>query len=99
MVWPVIAHDGSVTQMFGAEWCSDCRRTRAWLRRHEVPFTEFDTEGDPAVRARATELAGGRTNIPVLVTPEGSVLVEPSNTELAAALGVHGRQSRRSGCR
>jgi mycoredoxin len=95
----VIAHDGPVTQMFGADWCSDCRRTRAWLRRHDIPFTEFDTDTDPAVRARATEIAGGRTNIPVLVAPNGTVLVEPTNTELAATFASHTRRTSQSRCR
>ena len=85
--------------MFGADWCADSRRTKSWLRRHDVPFTEFDTEGDPEVRAQAAEIAGGRTNIPVLVTPDGTVLVEPTNTELATALAVHSQRSSRSRCR
>jgi mycoredoxin len=88
-----------VTRMFGIESCSDCQRTRAWLRRHDIPFTEIDA-ADPAVRAQAAEIAGGRSNVPVLVTPDGTVLVEPSNTELAAAFGVRrSRSGSRSGCR
>jgi mycoredoxin len=87
------------TQLFGAEWCADCRRAKSWLRRHEVPFTEFDTETDPVARERATEIAGGRTSIPVVVTPDGTILVEPTNTELAATLAMHGRRRGRSSCR
>jgi mycoredoxin len=92
-------HPTDRTQLFGADWCADCRRTKSWLRRHEVPFTEFDTDSDPAVRARAAAIAGGRTNIPVVVTPDGTVLVEPTNTQLASALSTHGRRRGRSGCR
>jgi glutaredoxin len=87
------------TQLFGASWCADCRRTKSWLRRHDIPFTEFDTDADPAVRERAAVIAGGRTSIPVVVTPNGTVLVEPTNTELAATLATHGRRRGRSGCR
>lgn len=85
------------TQLFGADWCADCRRAKSWLRRHAVPFVEFDTDADPDLRSRAAEIAGGRSNIPVVVTPDGMVLVEPSNVELSSALSAHGR--RRSGCR
>jgi mycoredoxin len=99
----VILRDGGPavdrTQVFGADRCSDCRRTKSWLRRHAIPFVEFDTDADPAVRARAAEIAGGRTNIPVLVTPDGTVLVEPTNGELATALAAHGQRGGRSGCR
>ena len=87
------------TQLFGADWCGDCRRTKSWLRRHNVPYVEFDTDSDPALRARATEIAGGRTNIPVLITPDGTILVEPTDVELATTLTPHRRRRGRTGCR
>lgn len=103
MVCAVILRDGGPaverTQLFGADWCADCRRTKSWLRRHGVSFEEFDTDSDPTLRSRAAEIAGGRSSIPVVVTPDGTVLVEPSNVELAAALSAHGERRGRSGCR
>jgi len=87
------------TQLFGADWCGDCRRTKSWLRRHNVPYVEFDTDADPELRARAAEIAGGRPNIPVVVTPDGTVLVEPTDGELATTLSAHRRRRGRSGCR
>lgn len=87
------------TQLYGADWCADCRRTKSWLRRHAVQFVEFDTDADPALRERAVALAGGRTTIPVVVTPDGTVLVEPTNVELATTLSAHGQRRGRSGCR
>jgi glutaredoxin len=87
------------TILFGAEWCADCRQAKSWLRRHDVPFTEHDVDADPSSRARATAIAGGRSNIPVLLTPDGTVLVEPTNVELASALGAHSRRTGRSRCR
>jgi glutaredoxin len=91
---------GDQVLLFGADWCADCRRTKAWLRRNEIPYTEYDTDADDATRSRATELAGGRTNIPVVVTPEGTVLVEPTSVELASKLASHRRRrAGRAGCR
>ena len=87
------------TQLYGADWCGDCRRTKSWLRRHAVQFVEFDTDADPSLRERAATLAGGRTTIPVVVTPDGTVLVEPTNVELATTLSAHGQRRGRSGCR
>lgn len=58
------------------------------MRANGVPFTEIDVEHDDAERDRAVELAGGRKNIPVVVLPGGDVLVEPTNAELANALGL-----------
>lgn len=72
--------------VFGADWCGDCRLAKAWLRDNDVPFTDIDVERDAAARHQAIELASGRPNIPVVVLPDGSVLVEPTAGELAAAL-------------
>jgi glutaredoxin len=87
------------TQLFGADWCGDRQRTKSWLRRHNVPYVEFDTDADPALRARAAEIAGGMPNIPVLITPEGTILVEPTEVELATTLSAHRQRRGRSGCR
>ncbi|HVK23289.1 MAG TPA: glutaredoxin family protein [Actinokineospora sp.] len=74
--------------VYSADWCGDCTRAKSWLRANAIPFTEIDVEHDDAARAAAIELAGGRKNIPVVVMTDGSVFVEPTNTELADALGV-----------
>ncbi|MFE3189131.1 glutaredoxin family protein [Nocardia sp. NPDC059240] len=73
--------------LYGADWCGDCRRAKVWLRENGVAFTEIDVEQDDAARERAVEIAGGRKNIPVIVLQDGTVLIEPTNAQLAAALG------------
>ncbi|HEX2131778.1 MAG TPA: NrdH-redoxin [Actinophytocola sp.] len=82
-------------QLYGADWCDDTRSVITWMNRHHVPFTGHDTTDDQ-VRARAVELAGGRTDIPVVVTPNGTVLVEPTVAELAGALAGLRQPRRRS---
>jgi glutaredoxin len=52
-----------------------------------VPFTDIDVETDDQARERAVELAKGRRNLPVVLLPDGSVLIEPTDAELASALG------------
>ena len=71
--------------MFGADWCRDCRRSKALLDTRGVDYDYVDVEQivDGADRAKAIS---GRTNIPVIVFPDGSHLVEPSDAELAAKL-------------
>lgn len=71
--------------MFGAEWCRDCRRSKALLDREGVHYDYVDLEAvaDGADRAYAVS---GRTQIPVIVFPDGSHLVEPTDQELAAKL-------------
>jgi glutaredoxin len=78
--------------LYGADRCADCRRAKDWLTRHHVPFTAIDTDADADARERATHLAGGHTAIPVVVVPGGTVLVEPTDGELAGTLAGHRRR-------
>ncbi len=73
--------------MFGAEWCRDCRRSKAALERFGADYTYIDLENVPGGADRAYAISG-RTNIPVIVFPDGRHLVEPTDAELEAALAV-----------
>lgn len=71
--------------MYGAEWCRDCRRSKALLDRRGVDYEYVDLEvvADGAERAKAIS---GRTQIPVVVFPDGTHFTEPTDAELAAKL-------------
>ena len=71
--------------MFGADWCSDCRRTKRQLESLGVAFDYVDLDAEPAAAEVAREISG-RTNIPVVVYPDASHHVEPSNAEVEAKL-------------
>ena len=73
-----------VVTVYGADWCSDCRRTRQFLESSGAPYAWVDTAADGA--ARAMVRAAGYDAIPVVVLPGGGVLIEPSNAALATAL-------------
>lgn len=74
---------------YGADWCIDCRRSKAQLESLGVAYEEKNVE---AVAAYATEAESisGRKNIPVIVFKDGEFLVEPSNPDLEAALAKRG---------
>ncbi len=71
--------------MFGAEWCRDCRRTKAQLDGLGVAYRYIDLEAEPAAVEVAREISG-RTNIPVVVYPDATHHVEPSNDDVEAKL-------------
>lgn len=75
----------STLTMFGADWCRDCRRTKAQLDGLGVSYTYIDLEAEPAAADVAREISG-RTNIPVVVYPDATHHVEPSNDDVAAKL-------------
>jgi len=77
--------DAATITMFGADWCRDCRRTKAQLDELGVDYTYIDLEAEPAAADVAREISG-RTQIPVVVYPDASHHVEPSNDDVAAKL-------------
>ncbi|MGN6032035.1 MAG: glutaredoxin family protein [Thermomicrobiales bacterium] len=64
--------------------CPDCTRSRGRLTDLGLPWTELNTEEDPAQMEAMVALTG-RRSVPTIVIGE-SILVEPSNAELDAAL-------------
>ena len=72
-------------RVFGADWCRDCRRTKAQLDELGVDYTYVDLVAEPAAADVAYEVSG-RTNIPVVLYPDESHQVEPSNAEVEAKL-------------
>ena len=75
----------STIRMYGADWCGDCRRTKHQLDGLGVAYEYIDVAADDAAAQEAQRIAG-RQNIPVVVYPDGSHHVEPSNPELQAKL-------------
>lgn len=79
---------GMTILMYGTTWCSDCKRAKQFLGEQRVPYDFVDVDGDPAGRAVVQAHNDGKDVIPTIVFDDGSVLVEPSNAELAAKLGL-----------
>ena len=71
--------------MYGADWCSDCRRSKALLDAEGTDYVYFEVELS-AEAADAAKAISGRTSIPVIAFPDGSFQVEPSDAELLAKL-------------
>ena len=74
--------------LYGTSWCSDCKRAKQLLGEQRVPYDFVDIDSDEAGLAYVQEVNQGKSVIPVLLFDDGSTLVEPSNAELAAKLGL-----------
>ena len=74
--------------MYGADWCGDCRRSKAFLERSGVPFTYVDVEERPDEMHEVIRRNDGMRSIPVIVFEDGSHLTEPTNDALATKLGI-----------
>jgi len=74
---------------FGAEWCSDCRRSKKLMDTLGVSYLEQNVEESAELAAKAEAIAG-RKNIPVIQFEDGVFLVEPTDADLYAELKIRG---------
>lgn len=68
--------------MYGADWCGDCRRAKAWFADEGVAYTYVDLIEQPDETETVLERNNGRKSIPVIVFADDSHLTEPSNADL-----------------
>lgn len=74
--------------VYSTDWCPDCKRSKKFLAEQRIPYTSIDIETDPEAAKTVEKLNQGRQKIPTIVFADNSILVEPSNAELAAKLGL-----------
>jgi len=74
--------------VYGAPWCSDCKRAKKFLGEHRIHYSWVDVEEDAQALALVERINNGKRIIPVIMFPDGSHLIEPSNADLAAKLQI-----------
>ncbi len=74
--------------VYGTAWCPDCKRAKQFLGEQRIHYHWVDIEQDPEAMAYVEEVNQGKRIVPTIVFPDGSILVEPSNAELAEKFGL-----------
>jgi len=74
--------------IYGTNWCGDCRRTRRFLDYHKIPYQWIDIDQDKDAEHFVLITNRGMRSVPTIVFVDGSILVEPSNTQVADKLGL-----------
>ena len=74
--------------VYGTTWCPDCKRAKQFLGEQRIHYHWVDIEQDSEAMAYVEEVNQGKRIVPTIVFPDGSILVEPSNAELAQKLGL-----------
>ena len=80
--------------VYGAPWCPDCKRAKQFLGEQRVSFNWVDIDQDEEGRRYVQQANGGKQIIPTILFQDGSILVEPSNAELAAKMGISPKAKR-----
>ena len=78
----------------GAPWCPDCRRAKQFLGEQRVHYEWIDVDQEPDGLRYVQQVNNGKQIIPTIEFEDGSILVEPTNAELAAKLGISPRARR-----
>lgn len=74
--------------VYGAPWCPDCKRAKAFLATHRIVYDWVDVDQDERGLEHIQDLQNGGRTIPTIEFADGSHLVEPSDEQLAAKLGI-----------
>ena len=73
--------------MVGHRWSRESHEARDFLARNQVPYRWVDVERDDEGR-RLLAAADGDAALPMVLFPDGSVLQQPTLSELAERAGV-----------
>lgn len=80
--------------VYGTVWCPDCKRAKHFFAENRVQYANIDIEQDAKALAYVEKANNGMRIIPTIVFPDGSILREPSNAQLAEKLGLQTKAKR-----
>lgn len=75
----------------GTLWSAKSHSIKDFLARSQIPYQFLDVERDAEARALAEQANESTHRLPVMFFPDGSVLIEPSITEVAEKAGLRTR--------
>ena len=70
-------------KVYGTTWCGDCTRAKLFMDENDVSYDWTDVDEETQYQDYIKELNNGQMRVPTIIFPDGSILVEPSNEELA----------------
>lgn len=75
-------------KLYGADWCPDCRRAKAFLKENNIEYTFIDVDLDETATKKVESINNGKRIIPTLII-NGSTYTNPDNATLGSVLGVN----------
>jgi thioredoxin reductase (NADPH) len=82
-----VPYDG--IRVAGTLWSPSSHNVKDFISRNRIPYQWLDIEIDSEANALVAEVHKKQRGLPAVFMPDGRVLVNPSNTELAQAIGMH----------
>lgn len=81
--------------VYSTVWCGDCKRAKKFFGEQRIAYINIDIEHDAEAMAFVEKVNQGKRIVPTIIFPDGDILVEPTNAQLAAKLGLRTRAQRR----
>jgi len=78
----------STIQFYGASWCPDCQRAKAYLFKNNINFNFIDVDINQKATKLVETINNGKRIIPTLII-EGQSYTNPDNKKLASILGLN----------
>ena len=75
-------------KVYGTTWCGDCTRAKQFMDENDVSYNWTDVDEETQYQDYIKGLNNGQMRVPTIIFPDGSILVEPSNKELAEKIPV-----------
>lgn len=75
-------------KLYGADWCPDCRRAKAYLKEHAIDFEFIDVDLDEKATALVEKINKGKRIIPTIII-NNKTYTNPDNATLADILGIN----------
>ncbi len=72
--------------MYCTQWCAFCRRLKSQLARDGIEVVEVDIENDAEAARYVVSVNGGNMTVPTVVFPDGTVMTNPSATQVKERL-------------
>jgi len=69
--------------IYATQWCPDCLRVRRLLDEMKVEYKLIDINQDERGKEYVMRVNHGNKSVPTILFPDGSLLVEPSNSILS----------------
>jgi mycoredoxin len=69
--------------VYATDWCPDCLRAKRFLEQHNIPYEWVNIDHDKEAEQLVIKTNRGMRSVPTIICPDGTVLVEPSNQQLA----------------
>jgi len=69
-------------KVYGTWWCWDCRRAKKILNEYHIAYQWIDIEKDANAKKFVGSVNYGSFVVPTIIFDDGSILSEPSNSEL-----------------